>query len=237
MRKMIQLTSAFVFALAIVSYAEDQTPNSPVLLIGDSMMRLPGMAVERELAKNQPDIKAHTFSGIGTGLARLDAFDWLAKISELCVEHRPKVAVITLGANDRQPMQMPDGQGVSQPDTDEWHTEYAARMARAIDLFLENGCEKIVWLLLPPMRDPVVDQHAKKLNELVTNLAQTRPQMTLFDVGSLVADRRTGGFTMRIIDPHTAAAVAVRERDGIHLSPQGARLLATALVEKYWSAE
>lgn len=236
MKKCLVALSMAVFS-AELCFASQLPVDSPVLLIGDSMMRLPGMAVEREMARNRPDVKAHTFAGIGTGLARLDAFDWLAKISELCAEHNPKVAVVALGANDRQPMQLPAGRGIAQPDSDEWVYEYALRIARAMDLFTESGCETIIWLLLPPMRDSVVDQHAAKLNELVTAAAQTRPQVILFDVGSLVADRRTGGYTERIIDARTAAAVAVRERDGIHLSPQGARLLASALVEKYWSSE
>ena len=32
----------------------------------------------------------------------------------------------------------------------------------------------------------------------------------------------------------TAAAIPVRDVDGIHLSPDGARLLAAALIEEYW---
>lgn len=236
MKKTLLFLSSVMLSAALCNAGEGAA-NSPVLLIGDSMMRLPGMAVERELARTRPEVTARTFSGIGTGLARLDAFDWLGKISELCAEQKPKVAVVALGANDRQPMQLPDGRGISQPGTDEWNAEYAVRIANAMDLFIDNGCEKVIWLLLPPMRDPVVDRHAATLNEMATAAAQSRPHVTLFDVGSLVADRRTGGFTERIIDPRTAAAVAVRERDGIHLSPQGARLLASAIVEKYWKAE
>lgn len=209
---------------------------SPALLIGDSMMRLPGMAIERELRRTRPDVEVHSFSGIGTGLARLDAFDWLEKIRELSLEHRPAIAIVALGANDRQPMQLPGGGAILQPGTEEWNQEYANRIEQAIDLFIENDCERIVWLLLPPMRDPLVDRHARNVNALVTALAQTRPQLSLFDVAALVADRRTGGFTDRIVDLRTAAAISVREADGIHLSPRGARLLAAALVEQYWNA-
>jgi uncharacterized protein len=222
------------FSMASWCHADAGKALSPVLLIGDSMMRLPGMAVERELARRMPSIKAHTFSGIGTGLARLDAFDWLAKIEELCALHTPKVAVVALGANDRQPMQIAESHSVVQPDSAEWDAEYAARIARTMDLFISKGCEKVIWLLLPPMRDPVVHEHAMKLNQLATAAAAARPKVTLYDVGSLFVDRRTSGFTERMIDPTNASAVVVRERDGIHLSPQGARMLATALVEKYW---
>ncbi len=235
-QRFVKLLSAILFVSAMChSYASDAP--SPVLLIGDSMMRLPGMAVERELARTIPSVQAHTFAGIGTGLARLDTFDWMAKIKELCDTHTPRVAVVALGANDRQPMQIPGHHSVVRPDTPEWDTEYAARIARAMDLFLSQGCDKIIWLLLPPMRDPAVHEHAMKLNDMATAAAETRPQVKLFDVGSLFADRRTGGFTERMVDPVSAAAGTVRERDGIHLSPQGARMLASALVAKYWKAE
>lgn len=219
---------------AVMSPAADVAPtNSPVLLIGDSMMRLPGMAMERELSK-LPGIKAHTFSGIGTGLSRLDVFDWLEKIRELCAEHKPKVAVISLGANDRQPMQLAEGRGVVQPDTQEWEAEYSDRIGQAMDIFITSGCDRVVWLLLPPMRDAVVDRHAKKLNALIEAESARRKQVILYDAGPMVSDRRTGGFTERIIDPKTSGSIMVRDRDGIHLTPQGARMLATALIDKYW---
>ena len=206
--------------------------KSPVLLIGDSMMRLPARALERELAK-LPDVEVASFASIGTGLARLDAFDWLAKIDELCAAHAPRVAVVALGANDRQPMWVEPG-GLVQPGTPEWDAEYAARAGRAMDRLLAGGCEQIVWLQLPPMREPVVAEFARRLNVVVAAEAAARPQVVAHDFSALVADRRTGGYVERRMDPLTAAAIPVRDVDGIHLSPDGARLLAAALIEEYW---
>ena len=215
-----------------VAFGQSSGVKSPVLLIGDSMMRLPAHAMERELAK-MPDIEVATFSGIGTGLARLDAFDWLAKIDELCAAHRPKLAVVALGANDRQPM-MKEDRGLVQPGTPEWDTEYAARVGRAMDRLLAGGCDRIIWLQLPPMREPVMAEFARHVNELVVAQAAQRPQVVAHDFSALVADRRTGGFTARRMDPLTAASISVRDIDGIHLSPEGAHLLANALIKEYW---
>ncbi len=213
--------------------AEPPAAANPVLLLGDSMMRLPGQAMERELAR-LPGIEAHSFSGIGTGLARLDAFDWLGKIDELCAEHRPKVAVVALGANDRQPIKR-DGIGdVVSPGSPEWNEEYAARIGQAMDRLAAGGCERIIWLLLPPMRDSVVDAFAQTVNQAIAAEAARRPGVTAHDFSPLVADRRTGGYTDRIMDPQTAAAIRVRDPDGIHLTPDGARLLALALIREYW---
>ncbi|NLB65233.1 MAG: DUF459 domain-containing protein [Lentisphaerae bacterium] len=207
--------------------------TSPVLILGDSMMRLPGMAMERELTR-LTDVEVTVFSGIGTGLARLDVFDWLAKIDELCARVHPKVAVIALGANDRQPMLCPGSATIVQPDTPEWLQEYAARVGQAMDRLLNGGCERVIWLLLPPMRDRSTDAFARQINTILQTEAAKRGEIIAHDFSALVADRRTGGYTDRIMDLKTAAAVQVRETDGIHLSPNGARLLATDLIRTYW---
>ena len=228
------LAASMALATAMAAQAgEAGASGSPVLMIGDSMMRLPGQSMERELARHPGGISASSFAGIGTGLARLDAFDWLAKIDELCAERKPKVAVVALGANDRQPMQIVGG-SVVQPGTPEWESEYSARIGQAMDRLKAGGCEKIIWLALPPMRDPAVDAFAKRIDELVLAQAAGRPGVVVHDFTKMVADRRTGGFTERVMDPNTAAAIAVRDRDGIHLTPEGARMLALALVKEYW---
>ena len=222
------------WGLALVSAAAVGAPlaeNTPVLLLGDSMMRLPGMAMERELSR-KGGIEAFTFAGIGTGLARLDAFDWLAKIDELCAQRQPKVAVVALGANDRQPMLRTEG--LVHPGTAEWDAEYVLRLGQAMDRLAGGGCERVIWLLLPPMRDAVVDEFARRINELVKQAAAGRPGVEARDFSGLVADRRTGGYTDRTMDPRTAEAIRVRDPDGIHLTPDGARMLAQELVKEYW---
>lgn len=222
-----------VLGMAPGAGAEAPSARSPVLMIGDSMMRLPGHAMERELSR-LPGIQATSFSGIGTGLARLDAFDWLGKIDELCAELRPKVAVVALGANDRQPMLLPDNRSLAQPGSPEWDAEYGHRIGQAMDRLAAGGCERIIWLQLPPMRDAVVQAHAGRINELVATAGAQRPRVVVHDFSPLVADRRTGGYTERVMDPMTAAAIRVRDPDGIHLTPDGARMLATALIQEYW---
>ncbi len=225
-----------LWALTLVMGAQagPQGIGSPVLMIGDSMMRLPGPSMERELAKHPAGIQASTFAGIGTGLARLDAFDWMAKIDELCAERKPKVAVVALGANDRQPMELTGGSSVVQPGTPEWDAEYSSRIGKSMDHLQAGGCERIIWLLLPPMRDPVADAFAKHINEMAVAAAATRPAVTLHDFSKMFADRRTGGYAERVMDPKTAESIPVRERDGVHLSPEGARMLSMALVKEYW---
>jgi hypothetical protein len=129
---------------------------------------------------------------------------------------------------------MKEDRGLVQPGAPEWDTEYAARVGRAMDRLLAGGCDRIIWLQLPPMREPVMAEFARHVNELVVAQAAQRPQVVAHDFSALVADRRTGGFTARRMDPLTAASISVRDIDGIHLSPEGAHLLADALIKEYW---
>ena len=70
--------------------------RSPVLMIGDSMMRLLGNAMEKELGK-LPEVKASSFTSLGSGIARLDAFDWMAKSISLMDEKKPSTVVVFFG--------------------------------------------------------------------------------------------------------------------------------------------
>ncbi|MDR0993575.1 MAG: DUF459 domain-containing protein [Verrucomicrobiota bacterium] len=229
----IVLCLVLVFGLAVpASFAELPGARSPVLLIGDSMMKLPGLAMERELSK-LPDVQATTFSGIGTGLARLDAFDWLEKMRDMCAEYHPNVVVVALGANDRQPMQSASGT-ILQTGTPEWDAEYARRVGEAMDILLDGGCRQVIWLLLPPMRDAVANTFAEKVNATILAEAEKRPAVLPYDFSPLVVNRRTGAYTERIMDPKTAASVKIRDNDGIHLAPDGARLLSTKLIQDFW---
>ncbi len=227
-------TVALTLVCTTVFAADGESPSrSPVLLMGDSMMKLPGIAMKRALTRLD-GVEAHTFADIGTGLARLDAFDWLGKIDGLCQEHKPKVAVVALGANDRQPMQLNPSREIVQPGSPEWKREYADRVGKAMDALLTGGCERVIWLLLPPMRDAPMNEHAGVVNEIVLQQAESRPGVIAHDFSPLVSDRRTGGYRERLTDPRTAASIRVRGIDGIHLSPEGARLLTRDLVKQYW---
>ena len=78
------------------------TPETPVLMIGDSMMRLLGHEMEKVFKKAnvQPAV---AFSSLGSGLVRPSAFDWTAKIHELIATNEPHTVFVCLGANDRSP--------------------------------------------------------------------------------------------------------------------------------------
>lgn len=205
----------------------------PVLMVGDSMMRLLSVAMEKEL-KAAGVGPAASFSSLGSGLARLDAFDWFAKVESLMAEQKPATVVVTLGANDRQALK--DAQGrVVQFGTPEWAQEYRLRIGRIMDEILKGGAKRVIWLLLPDMKESAQQEYAQLLNEEYAKEAavETRAgKVVLFDTRPLLT-RRVGTFSLYVMSPN-GAALTVRDTDGVHLTSVGAQRVAQAIVKTYW---
>ncbi len=232
------LAAAAILSLLVPARAEpaDKAPalDTPVLMVGDSMMRLLGVAMEKQFKK--ADIQpAVAFSSLGSGLVRPAIFDWNAKIDELCAEHHPKTVFVSLGTNDRQTLEGAES-GAIRYGAPEWEPEYAKRLTSFLDRILANGVERVVWLLLPDMKEPANQEHARLVNRLVTEAAQDesrRDRVTLFDLGPVLS-RRPGQFSPYIMS-NSGAALTVRDPDGVHLTNDGAKLVARAILKTFWN--
>ena len=209
-------------------------PDAPVLMVGDSMMRLLGVALEKQCRKAGVE-PAVAFSSLGSGLGRPNAFDWNAKIDELFGAHAPKTVVVALGTNDRQALEGGEG-GAIRYGAPEWEGEYARRVGAFMDRLLEKGATRVVWLLLPDMKDEANQEHAQLVNRIVTEQAQAearRDRVALFDLGPVLS-RRPGQFSHFVMS-NTGAALAVRDPDGVHLTADGAKLCARAILKAFWN--
>lgn len=201
-----------------------------VLIIGDSMMRLLGTELEKEFAAHS-NVTAMSFSSLGSGLARQDSFDWPMKISELTQAKKPSVVIISLGANDRQALTSATGEKLV-PETREWSAEYALRLGQIMDLLITSGVKHVIWLQLPDMKSEQNQGHAIEVNRLVAEQAAKRPQVLLFETAPVLA-RKPGKFVSYVMG-RDGAVITVRDPDGIHLSSDGAKRLAQAIVLAYW---
>ena len=221
-------------AAAPAAPAAPATPETPLLMVGDSMMRLLGVAMEKQFKKAgvQPAV---AFSSLGSGLVRPAAFDWNAKIDELCGANHPKTVFVAIGTNDRQTLEGGEN-GPIRYGVPEWETEYAARTAAFMDRILTNGVDRVVWLLLPAMKEPANNEHAQLVNRIATAAAQAesrRDHVTLFDLGPVLS-RHPGQFAPYIMSA-TGEALAVRDPDGVHLTNDGAKLVARSILKTFWN--
>lgn len=158
-----------------------------------------------------------------TGLTRQDYFDWPATLEDVVDDHEPEVVVVVFGANDAQGIVLGDGTP-AQVDDPRWAGEYGRRVGAVMDQ-LEADDRLVIWVGPPPMREPTYSGRMAGLNRIYAEQAAARPWVTVVDPAAVVGDG-AGAYADAVADPTTGAAVAVRQPDGIHLTPEGADLLA-----------
>ena len=207
--------------------------RAPVLMIGDSMMRLISIAIEKQLKADgvQP---ASSYTSLGSGLARMDVFDWFSKVDSLMKEHRPATVVVTLGANDRQALKDTTGR-VIMFGTPEWETEYALRIGRIMDEIIKGGANRVIWLLLPDMKETWQQEYAISLNAIYAReaaIGARKEKVVFFDMRPLLS-RKPGTYSHYMM-ASDGVALAVRDSDGMHLSPVGAQRVAQAISTTYF---
>ena len=230
MNTLVRPLIAAALALALPTLAQDTPKPDRVAFLGDSMMKLLGHQGNRELGKLPQAEVVTNFASLGSGLARLDAFDWMAKFEAVMAEQKPDIAIVAIGANDKQPMQT-DGQ-IVRPGDPAWNAEYNRRVGQAMDILIRGGVRRIVWLELPDMKDTAHQADADEINAAFKAQAESRPEVVYFQI-RLFLSRKPGEFTKFRIDPR-GRPIDLRDADGIHLTRAGADLVVEKLIEFLW---
>lgn len=198
-------------------------PKRTVLVVGDSMIKLVAASLAKELAVH-PEIEVVPQVRIGSGLARLDLYDWHAALQQLA-PIKPEVAVVMFGGNDGQPMKTAGG--LVEPGTPGWAAEYGRRVERTISILQGIGVRKIIWVGLPDMREPRLEKMSKDVNGIVSAQAQGKANVAFFET-ALMFSVEPGKFSPYILGPK-GRPILVRSSDGGHLNTTGADLLASRL--------
>ena len=177
--------------------------------LGESVLRL---------AADDPcyDVDAHY--EIASGLTRPDYFNWPAALAADLEATDAEVVVVMFGANDGQGIVEPDGtvhQRVTDPG---WQAEYARRVGAVMDQ-LHAADRLVLWVLQPPMRDGEFDARIEIINDVFVPQPRTGP-------GS-----RSSRPPRCSATPTAPTTPAQRQGDGIHLSREGADLLAQHLLD------
>ena len=207
-------------APAATPAAKPDAKASRIFILGDSLMKGLTFALQGELNK-QPGVSTRSCAEIGTGLARLDLFNWHQKISEYTKEFHPDTAVVWMGGNDSQPLKTM--RGVLQPGTPEWSAEYGRRVGMAMDLLIGGGVQRIFWLELPDVRDDKLQGDVAVVRAIQAKEVKLRGEVTLLPVRQMLS-MTPGKYTQFLIDG--GVPVDVRAEDGAHLNAKGAKYVA-----------
>jgi hypothetical protein len=190
-----------------VWFAGDSLSAGPSWAFG---LRTKELGVVRTLAEYQ----------VGTGLVRDDYWDWYRHSAAAMAALDPEVAVFMAGGNDGQPIRV--NGSYARVGTPTWSKEYARRVGATMDVLAAGG-RRVVWIGMPPMRDPGLNASARRVNDIFRRQAAWRPAVTYVDAYAMFAGPR-GAYTDRI------GGGVVRLTDGVHLNVAGSELLATRVL-------
>lgn len=180
-----------------------------VFVGGDSQAEYLGQAITTESGLALDVIVDHR---IATSLARPDYFNWPARLAEVGDDVDPEAVVLFIGANDYLDMQQ-DGEYLVR-GSDEWRAEWARRAAITFDL-LEAAHRQVFWVTQPPMRDGVLDEGSRVINEITAPLIAERDFVTAIDIHDLFGG--SDGFADQVVGPD-GTTIRARNDDGVHLT-------------------
>ena len=196
-----------------------------VALVGDSMMAVGLSNVLLRNAANNPNLRVIRAFKSGTGLARPDVFDWMTEYPAMIGPEHPDAVIVAIGANDSQGF-VEDGKPLAF-GTDAWVKAYQQRTAAFLDLLTQSGAH-VVWVGLPPMRSGLFNAHIAEINRIAYTVVSQYPNATWWNPQSLIGD--DAGQYREFGARPDGRMTRLRETDGIHLSDEGAALLAPALM-------
>jgi len=204
--------------------AVDAGETRKVALVGDSMM---AVGLSSTILHEAPKYKDLTFVSVfksGTGLARPEVFDWQAEYPAMVKEERPDFIVVAIGANDGQGFVV--DKVVYPFGSKGWEQIYQQRVAAYLQM-LESDGATVVWLGLPPMKDDAFDARIAWINRIDYSVVSASPHAIWVSTTGIVGDS-SGRF--RDFGEVHGRTEKLRQGDGIHLSDEGAALIAAKLL-------
>jgi hypothetical protein len=195
-----------------------------VALAGDSMMAVGLSSTLLREAPRYKDLALVRAFRSGTGLARPEVYNWSAEYPAMLGGTRPDVVLVAIGANDGQGFV--EGGVTYVFGTPAWQAVYRARV-QAYLAMLQAGGATVVWLGLPPMKSEAYDARIALVNRIDYQVVSATPRAIWFSTASVVGD--AGGRFQDFGTVH-GATVRLRQADGIHLSDEGAVLVAERLL-------
>jgi hypothetical protein len=194
-------------------------PTTHVVVFGDSLADFVSQGLD-DMYSDDPDVDVVRKTKPEGGLTR-DAAEWPGFIREtLDSGQKASLAVVMLGANDRQPIK--EGDESLDPLSDRWAGLYRQRVDAVLRTFQERAIP-VIWIGLPPMKNGKLSEDLVAMNEIYRE-SVGRLGATYVDVWpGFVDDDNRYAATGPDVDGQPAK---LRANDGVSFTKSGARKLA-----------
>lgn len=140
-------------------------------------------------------------------------------------DEKPDAVIVAIGANDGQGF-VEDGKTLAF-GSDAWVKVYRQRTTDFLNLLTQNGAH-VVWVGLPPMKSGAYNDRTAEINRIAYTVVSQNPLATWWNPQPFIGDE-AGGFRELETSPD-GKTTRIRAGDGIHLSDEGAALLAPSLI-------
>jgi len=222
----------FLALAALLGAAPAAADPAPVhiVFVGDSMADGLWGAMFRRLGKDKclaEKVRLIRKAKNGTGLTRLDQFNWVDEIGKIVETDHPDLTVGSFGINDRQGIVEKDKKATAYPSP-AFDTRYEAIVADSIRAAIVEGGSMVI-IGLPIMLDDEANSDAQDKNKLF--------QAAIKDVGSdkvtYAPPWTSTGSTPDVYKPYLPNArgtmTLVRASDGIHFTTVGYDMVMEAV--------
>jgi len=203
---------------------EPAAPHLKIALTGDSMM---AVGLSAAIQRDSPRYKNLDFLNLfksGTGLARPEVFNWQLQYPAMLKDDHPDFVIVAIGANDAQGFQI--GSTIYPFGTEQWKEIYVARVDAFLRLLSAHGAT-VLWIGLPPMKDPGFASRVDLVNRLQYSIVSASPHAIWVSSAGVIGDDH--GAYRDFGNVHNKPE-RLRAADGIHISDDGAELIAARLL-------
>ncbi|MDG6896973.1 hypothetical protein A6A19_02900 [Actinobacillus delphinicola] len=204
------------------------SPQDQVFFAGDSLMQAIAPHIQKYLRENF-NMRTVNLSQQSTGLSYPHFFDW-PKTIEDTLNQNPhiKLLVILLGAND--PWNFPNPAHKHGPylkfHSQEWQHVYESRIERILNAAKKHNV-KVLWLGIPYMRNPTLNQEMRYLDEVIKN--QVTAYGIFLPIKEVLVD--PGEHKYQLAIQYRGKLTRVRLKDGVHFTWLGQKIMANYVLE------
>jgi hypothetical protein len=171
-------------------------------------------------------------SRLSTGLGQPGIYNWFTRIENVISSLRPKVAVLSFGADDAHDSLggVPDGRTIGKLGSPSWNAEYRRRV-EGVTRELNAAGTYVVWIGLPIPAGRGFSRSFPVVNRLLGTVAARHRQGAVYIDTWHMFDSAHGKYTDYLRNAH-GKVVLLRARDGVHYLPPAGDMVAQAILQR-----